>query len=161
MVTSLSSNDHNALDEAKAEVAEATEIETPHHPEAPQGVIATSGPTRSPLVTLAWIAPGTIWLLLFLIAPLVMIVLVSFWERTPVGFEAFSFTASGYGRLFETSVYTNTLRDTVIRSLIITLLCILIGYPIAFFLARCIQAKSSSYVISDIEIIRHGYVFHG
>ena len=140
MVTSLSSNDHNALDEAKAEVAEATEIETPHHPEAPQGVIATSGPTRSPLVTLAWIAPGTIWLLLFLIAPLVMIVLVSFWERTPVGFEAFSFTASGYGRLFETSVYTDTLRDTVIRSLLITVLCIVIGYPIAFFLARCIKA---------------------
>lgn len=90
-------------------------------------------------MTLAWVAPGTIWLLIFLIAPLMMIVLVSVWTRTPIGFEAFSFTTDAYGRLFETSVYINTLRDTIVRSLIVTLLCILIGYPIAFYLARCIK----------------------
>lgn len=139
MVTSLSSNDHGALDEAKAEVAEAVAVETPHHPEAPLGVQATTGPRRSPLATLAWIAPGTIWLILFLIAPLIMILLVSVWQRTPVGFEAFSFTGEAYGRIFETSVYLDTLKDTVIRAVLVTALCILIGYPIAFYLARCVK----------------------
>ena len=60
-------------------------------------VVATTGPRRSPLTTVAWILPGTIWLLLFLIAPLVMIILVSLWERTPVGFAAFSFSLDAYG----------------------------------------------------------------
>jgi len=59
-------------------------------------VVATTGPRRSPLMTLAWVLPGTIWLLLFLIAPLLMIVLVSVWERTPVGFQAFSFSFDAY-----------------------------------------------------------------
>ncbi len=135
----MSSNDHHALDEAKAEVAEAEAFETSHPPEVPLGVTATTGPGRSPLATLAWIAPGTIWLLLFLIAPLIMIVLVSVWQRTPVGFEAFSFTGEAYGRIFDTSVYLDTLKDTIIRALLVTALCIVIGYPIAYYLARCVK----------------------
>ncbi len=105
-------------------------------------VVATTGPRRSPLMTLAWVLPGTIWLVLFLIAPLIMIVLVSVWERTPVGFSAFSFSFDAYGRLFETSVYRDTLKDTILRSLLVTLLCVLIGYPVAYFLARCVKSIS-------------------
>jgi putative spermidine/putrescine transport system permease protein len=137
MVISLSSNeDHHALDEARAEVAEAESLGSP---EVALAVHATSGPARSPLATLAWIAPGSIWLVLFLIAPLLMIVLVSLWQRTPVGFEPFSFTVEAYTRIFDTPVYLNTLRDTIIRAIIVTGLCILIGYPIAFYLARCVK----------------------
>jgi putative spermidine/putrescine transport system permease protein len=136
----LSSNDdHHALEEARAEVALAESLESPEVVQAAAAVKATSGPRRSPLVTLAWIAPGTLWLLVFLIAPLVMIVLVSVWVRTPVGFEPFSFSLDAYGRLFDTSVYLNTLRDTIVRAVIVTALCIVIGYPIAFYLARCVK----------------------
>ncbi len=110
-------------------------------------VVATTGPIRSPLVTLAWIAPGTIWLLLFLIAPLIMIVLVSLWERSPVGFSAFSFTLDSYGRMFETSVYLDTMRGTILRSLIVTALCVLIGYPIAYYLARCVKTLKYQIVL--------------
>jgi putative spermidine/putrescine transport system permease protein len=136
----LSSSDHHALDEAKAEVAEAEAVETQHQPEAPLGVQATTGPRRSPLVTLAWIAPGTIWLLLFLIAPLIMIVLVSIWTRTPVGFEKWSFTLDAYGRIFDTDVYRDTLFGTFIRAVFVTALCVVMGYPVAFFLARCVSS---------------------
>mgnify|MGYP003347275876 FL=1 len=135
-----SNDDHHALDEAKAEVAEAEAVETQHQPEAPLGVQATTGPRRSPLVTLAWIAPGTIWLLLFLIAPLIMIVLVSIWTRTPVGFEKWSFTLDAYGRIFETDVYRDTLFGTFVRAIFVTALCVVMGYPVAFFLARCISS---------------------
>jgi len=102
-------------------------------------------------MTLAWVLPGTIWLILFLIAPLIMIVLVSVWERTPVGFSAFSFSFDAYGRLFETSVYRDTLKDTILRSLLVTLLCVLIGYPVAYFLARCV--KSISYQIALFIVV--------
>ena len=136
----MSSNDHSALDEAKAEVAEAEAIETQHHPEAPLGVQATTGPRRSPLVTLAWIAPGTIWLILFLIAPLVMILLVSIWTRTPVGFEKWAFSFDAYGRIFETDVYRDTLFGTFVRAIFVTALCVVMGYPVAFFLARCVSS---------------------
>lgn len=133
----MSSNDqhHAALEEARAEVAEADALGG-----SGPAIQATTGPRRSPLVTLAWILPGTVWLILFLIAPLVMIVLVSVWSRTIVGFEAFSFSLDAYGRIFDTPVYLNTLRDTVIRAVLVTALCILIGYPIAYYLARGVKS---------------------
>jgi len=76
---------------------------------------------------------------------------VSVWERTPVGFSAFSFSFDAYGRLFETSVYRDTLKDTILRSLLVTLLCVLIGYPVAYFLARCV--KSISYQIALFIVV--------
>jgi putative spermidine/putrescine transport system permease protein len=134
----LSSDDakHAALEEAKREVEEAESLTGG----SAVAVHATTGPRRTPLVTLAWVAPGTIWLLLFLIAPLVMIVLVSVWQKTPVGFEPFAFTTEGYTKLFQTPVYLDTLKDTIIRALVVTGLCILIGYPIAYFLARGVKS---------------------
>lgn len=133
----MSSNDqhHAALEEARAEVAEADALGG-----SGPVVKATTGPRRSPLATIGWILPGTIWLILFLIAPLVMIVLVSVWSRTIVGFEAFSFSFDAYGRIFDTPVYLDTLKDTVIRAILVTALCILIGYPIAFYLARGVKS---------------------
>lgn len=134
----MGSNDAKraALEEAHREVEEAETLTG-----GGAGAIqATSGPARSPLVTLAWVAPGTIWLLLFLIAPLTMILLVSLWQRTPVGFDAFVFTTEGYSKLFATQVYLDTLRNTVVRALLVTGLCILIGYPIAYFLARGVKS---------------------
>ncbi len=134
-------NDHG-LKEAIAEVQEAEEILLGggHNTASADGIQATTGPVRSPLVTLAWILPGTIWLLLFLIAPIVMIVLVSVFERQSTGFEAFSFTFDAYGRIFDTAVYRDTLLDTIIRAVLITGLCFIIGYPIAYFLARGVKS---------------------
>lgn len=134
----MSSDDakHAALEEARREVEEAESLTGG----SAVAVHATTGPRRSPLVTLAWVAPGTIWLLLFLIAPLVMIVLVSVWQKTPVGFDPFSFTIDGYAKLFDTPVYLTVLKDTIIRALLVTGLCILIGYPIAYFLARGVKS---------------------
>ena len=148
----MSSNDadeakHAALEEARREVAEAEALTGG----GAVAVQATTGPARSPLVTLAWIAPGTIWLLIFLIAPIIMILLVSLWQRTPVGFEPFSFTIEGYQRLFDTNVYLDVLKDTFIRSVMVTILCILIGYPIAFFLARGV--KSIKYQIALFIVV--------
>ena len=51
---------------------------------------------RRALTTAAWMAPGALWLLFFLFAPVVMIVLVSFWTRTVSGFESV-WTLENYG----------------------------------------------------------------
>ena len=47
---------------------------------------ARSRPRRG-LTTAAWVTPGALWLLFFVVAPVVMIILVSFWTRTVSGFE--------------------------------------------------------------------------
>ncbi len=103
-------------------------------------VLATTGPRRSGWVTLGWAGPGALWLLVFLIAPVTMIVLASFWTKTNTGFDAFKWTFSNYGRLFDTVVYREVLVDTLKNAFIVLVLCLLIAYPVAYFLAVCIKS---------------------
>src|SRR5439155_11734108 len=49
-------------------------------------------------VTVAWGLPGFVWLGFYLVAPLVFIILVSFWTRTDTGFVK-TWTLSNYGDL--------------------------------------------------------------
>jgi putative spermidine/putrescine transport system permease protein len=129
---------HRAVEQARLESAEAEAVSGEP---AVAGVAAGSGgPRRSKIATLGWALPGTLWLLVFLIAPVVMIVLVSFWERSATsGFDSWAWTFDNYSRLFDTSVYTQALWRTFRNTVIVCVVCLLIGYPIAYFLAVCVR----------------------
>ncbi len=101
----------------------------------------------------AWlIAPASLWLILFLVIPLVSIVVFSFWENTPQGLSP-AFSLEFYGEYFYTkgffdpdsdrfllpSVFIRTLGSTVYFTLVTMLLCLIVGYPIAYFLAMQVQ----------------------
>ncbi|MBT3330295.1 MAG: ABC transporter permease [Rhodospirillaceae bacterium] len=109
--------------------------------------------TEEGFPTIWLITPATIWLILFLVIPLVSIIVFSFWENTREGLSpAFSFEF--YGEYFYTegffdpeadrflrpSVYIRTLGSTVYFTLLTMLLCLIVGYPIAYFLAMQVQA---------------------
>jgi putative spermidine/putrescine transport system permease protein len=127
-----------AVEQARKEIEEAEAISG--EPAVAGAAVASGGPRRSPWATLAWALPGTIWLIVFLIAPVVMIVLVSFWERSATsGFESWAWTLDNYERLFDTTVYTEALWRTFRNTVIICIICLLIGYPIAYFLAVCVK----------------------
>ena len=81
------------------------------------------------------------------------IVVFSFWENTPEGLVP-AFSLEFYGEYFYTkgffdpdsdrfilpSVFIRTLGSTVYFTLVTMLLCLIVGYPIAYFLAMQVQA---------------------
>jgi putative spermidine/putrescine transport system permease protein len=102
----------------------------------------------------AWlIAPATIWLTLFLVIPLVSIIIFSFWENSPQGLKP-AFSLDFYGEYFYTegffdpgakrfllpSVFIRTLGSTIYFTLTTMVLCLALGYPIAYFLAMQVKA---------------------
>ncbi len=102
----------------------------------------------------AWlVTPASIWLILFLVIPLVSIIVFSFWENTPQGLKP-AFSLEFYGEYFYTegffdveakrfllpSVFIRTLGSTIYFTLTTMVLCLIVGYPIAFFLAMQVQA---------------------
>jgi putative spermidine/putrescine transport system permease protein len=95
-------------------------------------------PGRSGLVTAAWAAPGTIWLLFYLMAPVAMILLVSFWTRTVSGFDEV-WTLENYRRLFSNDVYWDQLRQSFQNSVIVVVASLVLGFPVAYFLAIKVQ----------------------
>ena len=100
---------------------------------------------RRALTTAAWTAPGAVWLLFFLFAPVLMIVLVSFWTRTVSGFEAV-WTLENYEFLFDSNVYWDQLWNSFWHSLVIVAAALILGFPVAYFLA--ISVTSLRYQIA-------------
>lgn len=116
-------------------LAEVAEVEAQLGEKA-LAVAATSGVKRSALATFLWAAPATLWLGIFLLAPVVMIVLVSLWRRDVNGFQAWNWTTGNYRTLFNTDVYRTVLLRTFQRAIFVCLLSLAIGYPIAYFLTQ-------------------------
>ncbi len=93
-----------------------------------------AGRGRRGLITAAWTAPGAVWLVFYLLIPVVMIVLVSFWTRTVSGFESV-WTLDNYESLFRSNVYWDQLWDSFWHSLVIVAAALILGFPVAYFLA--------------------------
>lgn len=137
-MSSSSSPDERAaphLDADDLDAVEALDVEGPPGELLREGALGTRGgdKRRRGWVTAAWAAPGTLWLLFFLVAPIVMIILVSFWTPSLSGFEK-TFTLENYRTLFGSEVYWNQLKDSFFVALIATGACLLLGFPIAYYL---------------------------
>lgn len=83
-------------------------------------------------VTAMLLLPTTLWFLLLLVMPLVVIVVFSFGERGPAGGYEPAFTLAHYANLgARLKAFTNTL----VLAPAGTLCCLIIAYPFAYFLA--------------------------
>ncbi|HEY5983398.1 MAG TPA: ABC transporter permease [Anaerolineales bacterium] len=84
---------------------------------------------------LALISPANTYLFLFIVLPLLMIVVLSFLSRGAYGNVEFRFNPSNYARLLD-PVYARILMYSLAVGFGTTVITILIGYPLAYFIAR-------------------------
>jgi len=83
-------------------------------------------------VTALLLLPATIWLVLLLVLPLIVVVVYSFGARAPAGGYEPAFTLAQYANLgSRLKAFTNTLFLAPMG----TLLSLVIAYPLAYFLA--------------------------
>jgi len=76
-------------------------------------------------------APGTFWLTLFFLAPLALIWLLSFGEKTSIVDIEITGTLANYLRAMD-RVYLEVIWKSIWISAIATFLCLVIAYPVAF-----------------------------
>lgn len=83
-------------------------------------------------------APTTLWFLIMLVFPLVVVVIYSFGERAPVGGYVASFTFEQYANLpTRLKAFANTMTYAPLG----TLLCLVIAYPLAYYLAVVVNSR--------------------
>jgi spermidine/putrescine transport system permease protein len=80
------------------------------------------------------LAPVTIWLGLFFLVPLLLILAYSFGTSEIYGGITLGFNPGNYLRVFE-PLYLEIIVRTLIIAAFNTLVCLLLGYPLAYFIA--------------------------
>ena len=85
----------------------------------------------------AWtlLLPGALWLLVFFVGPILVMFGYSFMPRNPSGGVELGFTFEHYLRFFDPLYLTILLRTTV-AAVACTVVCLLLGYPVAYAIAR-------------------------
>ena len=93
-------------------------------------------------ITALWALPGALWLGFFLLAPLVFIVLVSFWTYEVGAKSGFAtkWTLSNYTTIIHSSTYWHNMLGSFYTSVIAVVACLLLGFPVAYFLALKVQS---------------------
>jgi spermidine/putrescine transport system permease protein len=85
----------------------------------------------------AWalMAPAVLWLVLFFLVPVLLLAAYSFMPRGTYGGVEPGLTFEHYRRFFD-PLYLSILQRSVIVSLACTAICLLLGYPVAYAIAR-------------------------
>lgn len=86
-------------------------------------------------------APITIWSVLFILLPVAMLLFMSFMTKGPLGRVLYQFTFDNYAEILK-PVYLVVVKQSFIIAFWTTLLTILLGYPLAAFIAR-VKRKTS------------------
>lgn len=147
MSSSSPTDDHLKKEQqavALGEVEEAEQVSAQHARDTEKALgadlaVARDRNRKAGVVTFLWGLPGFLWLAFFLIAPVVFIVLVSFWTRTDSGFVK-EWTLANYSDVLGSGTYWSAMWSSFLTSVISVLACLVFGFPVAYFLAMKIQS---------------------
>ncbi len=90
---------------------------------------------RNSIPALTMAGPVTFWMLVFVLLPLVYVVFISFMQRDAFGGIIYHFTISNYTEILQ-PVYLKVIWKSLKLAFLTTAICILIGYPLAYYIAR-------------------------
>ena len=80
------------------------------------------------------IGPSLFWLVVFFLFPLLLVLGISFGQRGTYGGVEWELTLENYVRFFD-PLYLRIFGRTLVIALTTTVICLLIGYPLAYFIA--------------------------
>ncbi len=97
----------------------------------------------------AWtlLLPSAFWLFVFFIAPLFIVLAYSFAERGTYGGVVWNFTLDNYQRTFD-PLYFNTFLRSFYIAAVTTFFTLLIGYPLAYYIATRPAKRRSTLVLA-------------
>ena len=92
------------------------------------------------------LAPGVIWMVLFLVVPLLMMVYVSFWTQTTFAINS-DLTTQSWRTFFASETYFGALVRTIRIWLTVLVLTFVVGYPTALFIGQFVRNKSLQIIL--------------
>ena len=89
---------------------------------------------RGKIPAAATAGPVSIWMIIFVMLPLIYILVISFMTRNVYGGIDYNFTLENYKELLQ-PLYLNVIWKSLKLAFLTTVVCLLIGYPLAYWIA--------------------------
>lgn len=93
--------------------------------------------------------PYLVWILIFTVVPLFLVLYFAFTSGDSQNFSTFVFSLDNYKKFFS-PIYMSVLFRSINLALISTVLCLIIGYPIAYIISRERPKKRSMMILMFI-----------
>ena len=90
---------------------------------------------RKTIRALAQAGPVSIWMILFVTLPMLFIIYISFMSRGVFGDVVYQFSLESYQTLLD-ATYFKVILKSLKAALLTTVLCLGLGYPFAYYIAR-------------------------
>jgi len=98
------------------------------------------------------LAPGMLWMTLFLLIPILMMVYVSFWTQTTFTVEP-TLTTQSWKAFFSTPTYMVAMWTTVKLWLIVLAFCLILGYPVALYIGMFVKNKTIQTILLVLCVV--------
>lgn len=85
--------------------------------------------------------PGYLWLTVAVFLPLSAMLFFSFLSENPFSQTDWHFTLANYGEFFAKGFYSKLFLRSLMLSLTVTVLCVMMGFPCAYVLAKVIKGR--------------------
>ena len=92
--------------------------------------------------TLLLMLPLLIWLVLLILLPHVDLLIVSLREK--LGYREYAFSLQNYTEFFTEPLYWNTFLRTAVMSIMATIITLIIGFPVSYYIAKVAKGKIRS-----------------
>jgi len=103
--------------------------------------------------TTAWLlAPGMIWMALFLVVPILMMVYVSFWTQTTFSISP-KLTLKSWTVFFSSATYLDALWTTIRIWLVTLAATLVIGYPVALYIGLFVRNKTVQTILLVVCVV--------
>ena len=96
---------------------------------------------KTRLASIIMCGPISVWSALFIILPIILLAFMSFMTKGSLGRVVYKFTFENYAEMFK-PVYFTVIKQSLVIALWTTLLTVLLGYPLAAFIAN-VKKKTS------------------
>ena len=104
----------------------------------------TPGRSLDRLATVLLVLPAAAWYLILLVLPLAFVIVFSFGTRSPIGGYGGGFTLDNYAAVF---AGPGPFITSLTLSIFGTLLCLLVGLPLAYFIATRAGGRKSLFIV--------------
>ncbi|BCH61770.1 ABC transporter permease [Agrobacterium vitis] len=116
-------------------------------------IVPVTEPAAKPSRISFWLVlPGVVWMLLFLVLPMLMMVYVSFWTQTTFTIKPV-LTLQSWITFFSSDTYLGALWTTVRIWLLVLVATLAVGYPAALFVGLFVKNKTLQTVLLVLCVI--------